>query len=66
MKVSIMFKTPDWDDQLNYLIDGNSTKKEIEEIAAMKESISKKWLEYNECITIEFDMNKNTATVVER
>lgn len=66
MKIEIMFKMPDWDHQLSYLIDGNSTEKEIEEISAMKKAISKKWLEYNECITVEFDTDKNTATVVER
>ena len=56
---------PDWEDQLNAFINGNSTEKEINEIAEMKKIISRKWLRYNECISVEFDTDKGTAIVKE-
>lgn len=77
MKIQVMFKMPDWDEQLKDQLPVPS-KDEIQEmgttmedemefrVASLKKIISKKWLEYGECITIEFDTEKDTATVVER
>lgn len=77
MKIQVMFKMPDWDEQLKNQIPVPS-EDEIQEmgttpedemafrISSLKKIISKKWLEYGECLTVEFDIKKRTATVIER
>jgi hypothetical protein len=61
MKLRVCFKTPDWDDQLKeYFLDKE------EEVLKVRNALSKKWLEYSEYITIEFDTELGTARVCER
>lgn len=77
MKIQIFFQNPDWDMQLKDQLPvpseneiqemGTTLEDEMEfRVASLKEIISKKWLEYGECISIEFDTVANTARVVER
>jgi len=77
MKIRIVFKMPDWDEQLKDQLPvpsedeiqemGTTLEDEMEfRVSSTKEIISKKWLEYSECVTIDFDTEKGTATVVER
>ena len=55
MKFQVMFKTPD---VLDYILEENTDSAEqIQEIAD-------KFIEYGEYITIEFDTDKQSATVV--
>jgi hypothetical protein len=55
--VTLTFKTPDVVDQLDDELDGD----ELEEVKGK----IKKWVEYGEYVYIDFDLNKNTATVRE-
>lgn len=77
MKIRITFKSPDWDEQLKDYPPvptedeiqemGTTLEDEMEfRISSLKEIISKKWLEYGEYLTVEFDTEKGTATVIER
>lgn len=58
MIVTVSFKTPDTLDWALEDVDGEMKKNEI------KKKLSK-WVEYDECVTIEFDTDKMTATVLE-
>lgn len=68
---------PDWDEQLKNQLPipdeveiremGTTLEDEMEfRISSIKKIISEKWLKYSECVTIDFDIEKGTATVVER
>ena len=69
MRLSIGFKTPDaihhaLEEYRDYSGDSDDgeelTEEEREEIREKLE----KWIRYNECVTIEFDLDNMTATVV--
>lgn len=57
MKVVLTFKTPDVTDQMDDLNEDQvrEAKKKLE-----------KWLEYDECVSIEFDLEATTARVLTR
>lgn len=56
MKFSVYFKTPD---ALDYALDGLSEDEERE-----ARDFAGKFIEYGECITVEFDTEEGTATIV--
>lgn len=58
MKVYINFKTPD---ALRYALE-DVPEDEREVTEAQLEN----WIEYGESITVEFDLEKNTAKVIKR
>ena len=58
MKFSISFKTPG---VLDYLTEDGLSEEEADEAKEFVE----KWVEYGECISVEFDTEKETATVQE-
>jgi len=65
MKATVMFKTPDVteyaiEDAIRYV----DSEDEKEEIKAKLEAVFKKFIEYGECISIEFDTDTQTAVVV--
>jgi len=57
MIVTVSFKTPD---VLDYALEGID-EDEAEEVKAKLA----KWIKYEECLTVEFDTDKMTATVKE-
>jgi len=56
MKVLVNFKTPD---VLDYALDSlnDDTRDKVKEDLAY-------WIKYQECVSIEFDTDKQTATVL--
>lgn len=54
MKVQLTFKTPDVTDQL-----------EDQDTPEIREQLEK-WLQFGECITIEFDLDTDVASVAPR
>ena len=56
MKIKVMFKTPD---VLEYALDDLSD----DDTYDVKQQL-KKFIQYGECVTIEFDTEAGTATVV--
>lgn len=60
MKIRALFKTPDVIE--NALEDENLSYKEKEEQIRLCE----KWIKYGELVTVEFDTESMTATVIER
>lgn len=59
MKIRLLFKTPDVTDQINLgILD--------EQTAAGVRAIIAKFLVWEECITVEFDTEAQTATVIEQ
>lgn len=57
MKFKLTFKTPDIIDQIEDLSE--------EDVAAAKETLDR-FVKYNECITIEFDTESQTAIVIQK
>jgi len=67
MKVSITFKTPNAvGDALDRELETEGLDEfEAQELMDQYEAEFKKWIEYGEYVTIEFDLDKGTATVQE-
>ncbi len=57
MKFSVYFKTPD---ALDYAIEHMDEEEQIQ-----ARDFAGKFIEYGECITVEFDTEEGTATVIE-
>jgi len=57
MIITVTFKTPD---TLDYAVEGLD-EDEAEEVKAKLA----KWIQFGECVTLEFDTEKMTATVQE-
>jgi len=62
MKILLGFKTPDvmYEATRHF-----GVSEEEEERANAVSRILRKWIQYGECVTIEFDTEKGTATVLE-
>jgi hypothetical protein len=58
MKFSVLFKTPDVLDQI---LDPEMSDEEVDKM----EAFIKKWVSFSETIRVEFDMEAETATVLE-
>ncbi len=67
MKIKLTFKTPDVLDQLDRKIyyDDDITDEELDEKIDEARSIISKWIEYSEYLTVEFDLENQTAKVLE-
>ena len=66
MKFQVQFKTPD---ALHYAITDACGKVELEKREALLDSLNytaNKYVRYGECITVEFDTESQTATVVSK
>jgi hypothetical protein len=57
MKIKLHFKTPD---ALHYAMEDLTS----EEKDAMEE-LASRWIQYQECVTVEIDTEKETCVVVE-
>ncbi len=57
MKVRLIFKTPDVLDQLTNTYEDEDTAERVAESL-------KQWIKFSEIIVVEFDVETNTATVV--
>jgi hypothetical protein len=69
MKIRVSFKTPDavsdaLDDYFPHNEDGEYETEDSYQAREDAMSKLKQWVQYGECITIEFDLDANTANVV--
>lgn len=82
MKFRVTFKTPDAveyacreqvlreieiiNDSIGNLLTGEEIEAKVEERVERALNIVQEWVEYNEMITVEFNTNRGTATVVSK
>ena len=78
MKIQVTFKDPDATyesirDKVKELLKDNPLTKYIEDTTEVEDEIREgilekmsKWLEYGEDLTVEFDLENGTATVMKR
>ena len=66
MKFKLTFKTPNATDAINDQLDCeyNDDSEERKELKEAMEDVAEKFVEYDEYITIEFDTDGQTATVL--
>lgn len=68
MKFRITFKTPDVvEDAIRKAVSSNSSSEEENDLDDLRfecEDVVEKFVKYNELITVEFDTESSTATVI--